>query len=137
LLANTSLTLVRLSAAVLEDAEQPPETLTEGVNQLADATELLARGASPDERRRVRDLATAIAERGTQSYGPPAVAAAEIQLRAAASDLLRVMRDEDEDAAWQHAVRVRRAVRSSRPAEAARTARRAAVRSGSGAFRKR
>jgi uncharacterized membrane protein YgaE (UPF0421/DUF939 family) len=137
LLANTSLTLVRLSAAVLEDAEQPPETLTEGVNQLADATELLARGASPDERRRVRELATAIAERGTQSYGPPAVAAAEIQLRAAASDLLRVMRDEDEDAAWQHAVRVRTAVRSSPPAEAARTARRAAARSGAGAFRKR
>jgi uncharacterized membrane protein YgaE (UPF0421/DUF939 family) len=136
LLANTALTLVRLSAAVLDDAEKPPPTLTEGVDQLADATRVLARGADPEERRRVRELATVMAER-PHSYGPPAVAAAEIQLRAAAEDLLRVMRDEDEDAAWQHAVRVRRAVRSSRPAEAARTARRAAARSGAGAFRRR
>ena len=136
LLANTALTLVRLSAAVLDDAEKPPQTLTKGVAVLADATEVLARGADPEERRRVRELATSMSER-RHSYGPPAVAAAEIQLYAAAADLLRVMRGEDEDAAWQHAVRLRSAVRSSRPAEAARTARRAAVRSGSGAFRKR
>jgi uncharacterized membrane protein YgaE (UPF0421/DUF939 family) len=137
LLANTSLTLVRLAAAVLDDAEQPPRTLTDGVAKLADAVEVLARGANPEERRQVREFATALAERGTQSYGPPAVAAAELQLRAAASDLLRVMRGEDEDEAWRHAVRVRSAVRSSRPAEAARTARRAAARSGGGAFRRR
>jgi uncharacterized membrane protein YgaE (UPF0421/DUF939 family) len=136
LLANTALTLVRLSAAVLDDSEKPPRSLTEGVEQLADATEVLARGANPEQRRRVRELAGAMGER-PHPYGPPAVAAAEIQLRSAAADLLRVMRDEDEDAAWQHAVRVRTAVRSSPPAEAARTARRAAARSGAGAFRKR
>jgi hypothetical protein len=49
----------------------------------------------------------------------------------------RVMRDEDEDAAWRHGMRVRSAVRSSRPAEAARTARRVAERSGGDVLRRR
>jgi hypothetical protein len=92
---------------------------------------------SPEERERVRERVAEIARARPPAYGPPAIAAAELQLRAAANDLLRVMRDQDEDAAWQHSLRVRRAVRASRPAEAARTARRAAARSGPGAFRKR
>jgi hypothetical protein len=48
-----------------------------------------------------------------------------------------VMRDQDEDAAWRHGLRVRSAVSASRPAEAARTARRAAAKSGAGVLRKR
>jgi uncharacterized membrane protein YgaE (UPF0421/DUF939 family) len=137
LLANTSLTLVRLTAAILDSGDAPPETLVNGLRELGDATATLARGATPEERERVREQITAVAEERPPAYGPPAVAAAELQLHAAAGDLLRVMRDQDEDAAWQHSMRVRRAVRSSRPAEAARTAQRAAARSGAGAFRKR
>jgi uncharacterized membrane protein YgaE (UPF0421/DUF939 family) len=137
LLANTSLTLVRLTAAVVESGEEPPDSLVRGLGELADATGTLARGADHEERERVREQVRAIAAERPPAYGPPAIAAAELQLRAAAGDLLRVMRDQDEDAAWQHSMRVRRAVRSSRPAEAARTARRAAARSGGGAFRRR
>jgi len=137
LLANTSLTLVRLTAVILDSGEQPPEALVGGLRELGDASATLARGATPGERERVREQISAIAGERPPAYGPPPVAAAELQLHAAAGDLLRVMRDQDEDAAWQHSTRVRRAVRSSRPAEAARTARRAAARSGAGAFRKR
>ena len=55
---------------------------------------------------------SAIARERPPAYGPPAIAAAELQLRAAAGDLLRVMRDQDEDVAWQHSLRVRRALRA-------------------------
>ncbi len=137
LLANTALTLIRLTAAILDSGDEPQPALGEGLAELADSTATLARGATPDERERVRRLVTAIAEERPPAYGPPAIAAAELQLRAAAVDLLRVMRDQEEDAAWQHGLRVRQAVRSSRPAEAARTARRTAAKSGAGVVRKR
>jgi uncharacterized membrane protein YgaE (UPF0421/DUF939 family) len=137
LLANTSLTLVRLTAAILDSGDEPPKRLVNGLRELGDATATLARGATHEERERVREQMTVIAEERPPAYGPPAVAAAELQLHAAAGDLLRVMRDQDEDQAWQHSMRVRRAVRTSRPAEAARTAQRAAARSGAGAFRRR
>lgn len=137
LLANTALTLVRLSASILDSGDARPGNLADALGELAEATETLAGGASPGERERVRRLVTAIVEERPEPYGPPAIAAAELQLRAAAVDLLRVMRDEDEDLAWRHGLRVRTAVRSSRPSEAARTARRAAARSGAGAFRRR
>jgi uncharacterized membrane protein YgaE (UPF0421/DUF939 family) len=137
LLANTALTLIRLSAAVLDSGEEPPPELAPSLDELAGATATLARGATPSERERVRRVVRALAEQAPNSYGPPAIAAAELQLRAAAVDLLRVMRDQDEDAAWRHGLRMRSAVRSSRPAEAARTARRAAARSGAGVLRKR
>jgi uncharacterized membrane protein YgaE (UPF0421/DUF939 family) len=136
LLANTSLTLVRLTAAIVDSGDEPPASLVPTLSQLADATSTLARGVGTEERERVRRQVSAIAEERPPAYGPPAVAATELQLRAAATDLLRVMRDQDEDAAWQHSMRIRRAVRSSPPAEAARTARRAAARSGAGAFRR-
>ena len=110
LLANTALTLVRLVAAVLDDPERPPASLSEAVTELADATDTLARGASPDERRRLRELLRSIAEERPPVYGPPAGAAAELHVQAAAADLLRVMRAEDEDAAWRRATRVRTAV---------------------------
>ncbi|HEX6459957.1 MAG TPA: FUSC family protein [Thermoleophilaceae bacterium] len=137
LLANTALTLIRLTAAVLESGEPAPPRLTQELTELADGTATLARGATPVERERVREGVSAIANERPASYAPPAIAAAELQLRAAAGDLLRVMRDQDEDLTWRHSLRVRSAVRSSRPAEAARTARRAAARSGAGAFRRR
>jgi uncharacterized membrane protein YgaE (UPF0421/DUF939 family) len=127
LLANTSLTLVRLTAAIVDSGEEPPDTLVPTLSELADATATLARGANPVERERVRGLVSAIARERPPAYGPPAIAAAELQLRAAANDLLRVMRDQEEDAAWQHSMRMRRAVQTSRPAEVARTARRAAA----------
>jgi uncharacterized membrane protein YgaE (UPF0421/DUF939 family) len=137
LLANTSLTLIRLAAAILDAEEEPDRSLREAVMQLADAAATLGRGATPDERERVRELVTAIANERPSPYGPPVIAAAELQLRAAAVDLLRVMRDQDEDAAWRHGLRVRSAMSSSRPAEAARTARRAAAKSGAGVLRRR
>jgi hypothetical protein len=137
LLANTALTLIRLTAAVLESDDEPHPGLGEGLAELAAATDTLARGATPAERERVRLLVTAIAEERMPTYGPPAIAAAELQLQAAAVDLLRVMRDQDEDAAWRHGLRMRSAVSSSRPAEAARTARRAAAKSGAGVIRRR
>lgn len=137
LLANTSLTLIRLTAAILDSGDKPDPTLGEALAELADGTATLARGATPAEREHVRRLVTAIAHERPPAYGPPAIAAAELQLRACAVDLLRVMRDQDEHEAWQRGLRVRRAVRSSRPAEAARTARRAAAKSGAGALRRR
>ncbi|HKN94996.1 MAG TPA: FUSC family protein [Thermoleophilaceae bacterium] len=137
LLANTSLTLVRLAAAVLDSGEEPPAYLADELTRLSESTATLARGASSVERERVRETVTAIADERPPSYGPPEIAATELQLRAAAGDLLRVMRDQDEDLAWRHSLRVRNAVRASRPAEAARTARQAAARSGAGAFRRR
>jgi uncharacterized membrane protein YgaE (UPF0421/DUF939 family) len=135
LLANTSLTLVRLAAAVLDD-DEPPAALTQELIEVADATALLARGAHPGERERVREIVSSIAKSRPPVYGPPAVAAAELQLRVAAADLLRVMRDQDEDAAWRHGMRMRSAVSASRPVTAARSARRAAARSGADAFRR-
>jgi hypothetical protein len=137
LLANTALTLIRLSAAVLEADDEPHTGLGEGLAELADATGTLARGATPGERERVRELVTVIAKGRPPTYGPPAIAAAELQLQAAAIDLLRVMRDQDEDVAWRHGLRMRSAMSSSRPAEAARTARRAAAKSGSDVLRRR
>ena len=140
LLANTALTLIRLTAVVLESRAEPPASMAESLDQLADSTSApLARGATPDERERVRQVVSAIAEAAgfPTLPGPPGIAAAELQLQAAAGDLLRVMRDEDEDAAWRHGMRVRSAVRASRPAEAARTARRAAARSGGDVLRRR
>jgi uncharacterized membrane protein YgaE (UPF0421/DUF939 family) len=137
LLANTVVTLVRLVAAVLDDQEPAPASLSEAVSELSAATHTLAHGASPEQRRRVRAVLRSMAEERPPVYGPPAVAAAELQLRAAAADLLRVMREEDEDVAWQRAMRMRSAVRASRPATAARTARRAAARSGGGSPRRR
>jgi uncharacterized membrane protein YgaE (UPF0421/DUF939 family) len=137
LLANTALTLVRLAAAILDSGEEPPPKLADSLDELAESTGALARGVTPGERERVRRRVTEIADAPAPSYGPPAIAAAELQLRAAAVDLLRVMRDQDEDAAWRHGMRVRSAVRTSRPAEAARTARRAAARSGADVLRKR
>jgi uncharacterized membrane protein YgaE (UPF0421/DUF939 family) len=137
LLANTSLTLIRLAAAVLDTGEEPDPSLIRALDDLAESTDTLARGATPGQRERVREIVTAIAKDRPPAYGPPAIAAAELQLRECAIDILRVMRDQDEDAAWRHGLRVRRAVRSSRPAEAARTARRAAARSGAGVLRKR
>lgn len=133
LLANTALTLIRLAAAVLDSGEVPPPRLAQELAELADGTATLSRGVTAGERERVRRTVGAIAEERPASYGPPAIAAAELELRAAANDLLRVMRDQDEDLAWRHSLRVRGAVRSSRPAEAARTARRTAARSGAGA----
>jgi uncharacterized membrane protein YgaE (UPF0421/DUF939 family) len=137
LLANTALTLIRLSAAVLDSGEEPPPHLAPSLEELADATGTLARGATTSERERVRRVVRNLAEQPASSYGPPAIAAAELQLHAAAFDLLRVMRDQDEDAAWRHGLRMRSAVSASRPAEAARTARRAAAKSGAGVLRKR
>jgi uncharacterized membrane protein YgaE (UPF0421/DUF939 family) len=137
LLANTSLTLIRLSAVILDSGELPPPKLASSLDELAEATATLARGATPSERERVRQMVSALAEEPATSYGPVEIASAELQLRAAAVDLLRVMRDEEEDAAWRHGLRMRSAVRSSRPAEAARTARRAAARSGADVLRKR
>jgi uncharacterized membrane protein YgaE (UPF0421/DUF939 family) len=137
LLANTALTLIRLSAAVLDSGEEPPAHLAPSLEELADATGTLARGATTSERERVRRAVRNLAEQPASSYGPPAIAAAELQLHAAAFDLLRVMRDQDEDAAWRHGLRMRSAVSASRPAEAARTARRAAAKSGAGVLRKR
>ncbi|HEY1596619.1 MAG TPA: FUSC family protein [Thermoleophilaceae bacterium] len=137
LLANTALTLIRLTAAVLESEDEPHPGLGEGLAELAAATDTLARGATPAEREQVREVVTAIAEERMPTYGPPAIAAAELQLQAAAVDLLRVMRDQDEDAAWRHGLRMRSAVSSSRPAEAARTARRAAAKSSADALRRR
>jgi uncharacterized membrane protein YgaE (UPF0421/DUF939 family) len=137
LLANTALTLIRLSAAVLDSGEEPPAHLAPSLEELADATGTLARGATTSERERVRRAVRNLAEQPASSYGPPAIAAAELQLQAAAFDLLRVMRDQDEDAAWRHGLRMRSAVSASRPAEAARTARRAAAKSGAGVLRKR
>jgi uncharacterized membrane protein YgaE (UPF0421/DUF939 family) len=137
LLANTSLTLIRLAASILDSDDEPPRSLGEALAELADGTATLARGATPEERERVRQLVTSIATERPPAYGPPAIAAAELQLRAAAVDLLRVMRDQDEDAAWRHGLRVRSAMRSSRPAEAARTARRAAAKSGADVLRRR
>lgn len=128
LLANTSLTLIRLTAAVLESGEQPPPRLTQELAELAESTATLARGATPVERERVRESVMAIAKERPAPYAPPEIASAELQLRAAANDLLRVMRDQDEDLAWRHSLRVRRAVTSSRPA--------AAARSGAEAFRR-
>src|SRR5919204_9283 len=55
-------------------------------------------------------------------------------LRAAASDLLRVIRGEEEDAAWRRAIRVRAAARSSAATERARQV---AARSGAGALKRR
>jgi uncharacterized membrane protein YgaE (UPF0421/DUF939 family) len=120
LLANTSLTLVRLAAAVLEQDEPPPTELTEGVEQLAGAVALLASGATPDQRDEVRQLVHQLLEERPPVYGPPEVAAAEIELRAAAADLLRVIRDEDEDAAWRRAVRVREAASAAAAARRVR-----------------
>ena len=97
LLANTALTLVRLAATVLDDPEDPPPALGESVAELAGATATLARGASLAEREQVRDLVRSLAEAGPPAYGRPAVAAAGLQVRAAATDLLRVIRDQDEE----------------------------------------
>ncbi len=120
LLANTSLTLVRLAAAVLEQDEPPPPELVEGVGELAGAVDTLASGATPDERERVRQLVNELLEERAPVYGPPEVAATEIELRAAAGDLLRVIRDEDEDAAWRRAVRVREAASAAAAARRVR-----------------
>jgi hypothetical protein len=120
LLANTALTLVRLAATVLDDDERPPAALTRSLDELARSTSVLARGATEEERSRVREEVGAIANM-RPFYRPPAIAATGLQLRAAASDLLRVIRDQDEAAAWQRAVRLRSAVRDSRPAAAARS----------------
>jgi uncharacterized membrane protein YgaE (UPF0421/DUF939 family) len=134
LLANTSLTLVRMAAAALEAREQPPRELTESVAELAGAVDMLARGASPHDRSRVRDLAEGIASERTPLYGPPEVAATELQVRAAANDLLRVIRGEQEEAAWRRAMRVRAAERTGAATERAR---RVAARSGAGALKRR
>ncbi len=137
LLANTGLTLVRLAASVLDGDERPPRSLAAALKELADSVWTLAHGATEADRQSVRRRMSAIAESRPPAYGPPAIAATELELRAAASDLLRVMRDQDEAAAWQRAVRLRSAVRESRPATAARNARRAAARSGGDALRRR
>jgi uncharacterized membrane protein YgaE (UPF0421/DUF939 family) len=134
LLANTALTLVRMAAAALEARERPPRELTESVSELAGAVDVLAQGASPDERARVRELVQRIAAERSPLYGPPEVAATELQLRAAAKDLLRVMRGEEEEAAWRRAMRVRAAERTGAATERAR---RVAARSGAGALRRR
>jgi uncharacterized membrane protein YgaE (UPF0421/DUF939 family) len=134
LLANTALTLVRMAAAALEARELPPRELTESVAELAGAVDVLARGASPDERASVRELVQGIAAERAPLYGPPEVAATELQVRAAANDLLRVMRGEDEEAAWRRAMRVRAAERTGAATERAR---RVAARSGAGALRRR
>jgi uncharacterized membrane protein YgaE (UPF0421/DUF939 family) len=134
LLANTALTLVRLAAVVLDEGERPPRELTEAVAELAGAADTLARGASPHERARVRDLVQSMVEERAPVYGPPAVAATELQVRAAAGDLLRVIRGEEEDAAWRRAIRVRAAARSSAATERARQV---AARSGAGALKRR
>jgi uncharacterized membrane protein YgaE (UPF0421/DUF939 family) len=134
LLANTSLTLVRMAAAALEARERPPRELTESVAELAGAVDMLARGASPHDRSRVRDLAEGIASERTPLYGPPEVAATELQVRAAANDLLRVIRGEQEEAAWRRAMRVRAAERTGAATERAR---RVAARSGAGALKRR
>jgi uncharacterized membrane protein YgaE (UPF0421/DUF939 family) len=134
LLANTALTLVRLAAAVLAEAERPPRELAEAVSELSAAVDTLARGASPHERARVRDLVQSMSEQRAPVYGPPELAAAELQVRAAASDLLRVIRGEEEDAAWRRTIRVRAAARSSAATERARQV---AARSGAGALRRR
>jgi uncharacterized membrane protein YgaE (UPF0421/DUF939 family) len=97
LLANTALTLVRLAASVLDDPEDPPAGLAESVAELAHATSTLARGASPAEREQVRALIRELADAVPPSHGRPAVAATALELRAAATDLLRVIRDEDEE----------------------------------------
>jgi len=120
LLANTSLTLVRLAAAVLEQDEPVPPELVEAVGELADAVSTLAAGATPDERERVRRLVHELIDERPPAYGPPEVAATEIELRAAAADLLRVIRDEDEDTAWRRAVRVREAASAAAAARRVR-----------------
>jgi uncharacterized membrane protein YgaE (UPF0421/DUF939 family) len=134
LLANTALTLVRMAAAALEAREQAPRPLAESVTELAGAVDMLARGVSPVERARVRELARRIASERAPLYGPPELAATELQVRAAANDLLRVMRGEEEEAAWRRAMRVRAAVRTGATTERAR---RVAARSGAGALRRR
>jgi len=134
LLANTALTLVRMAAAALGAREEPPLELTESVAQLAAAVDVLAQGASPDERARVRALVQRIASERTPLYGAPELAATELQVRAAAKDLLRVMRSEDEAAAWRRAMRVRAAERTEAATERAR---KVAARSGAGALRRR
>jgi hypothetical protein len=96
--------------------------------------DMLARGASPHDRSRVRDLAEGIASERTPLYGPPEVAATELQVRAAANDLLRVIRGEQEEAAWRRAMRVRAAERTGAATERAR---RVAARSGAGALKRR
>ncbi|HEY2600881.1 MAG TPA: FUSC family protein [Thermoleophilaceae bacterium] len=137
LLANNALTLIRLTATILDSDDEPHPSLGDAIHDLADATATLARGATPREREHIRELVKTIARERPPAYGPPAIAAAELQLRAAAIDLARVMRDQDEDAAWRHSLRMRSAVRSSRPAEAARSARRAAAKSGADVLRRR
>jgi uncharacterized membrane protein YgaE (UPF0421/DUF939 family) len=97
LLANTALTHVRLAATVLDDPEDPPPALGEAVAELAAATGTLARGASPAEREQVRALVRELAEAGPPAYGRPAVAATGLQVRAAATDLMRVIRDQDDE----------------------------------------
>jgi uncharacterized membrane protein YgaE (UPF0421/DUF939 family) len=134
LLANTALTLMRMAAGVLTEGDHPPRELAESLAELAEGVGVLARGASPEERERVRRLARAIADQRSPVYGPPEVAATELQVRVAANDLLRVMRDEDEEAAWQRAVRVRAAARTSAVTERAR---RVATRSAAGTQRRR
>ena len=120
LLANTALTLVRLAAAVLDEHERPPRWLSEAVAELADAVGTLARGASPAERARVREVLRSMADQREPVYGPPEVAATELELRAAAGDALRVIRDDDEDAAWRRSARMRAAAQTERTAKRAR-----------------
>jgi hypothetical protein len=134
LLANTALTLVRLAAAVLDAGERPPRELTESVAELASGVDMLARGASPHDRSRVRELVREIARERAPLYGPPEVAATELQVRAAANDLLRVIRGEEEEAAWRRAMRVRAATQTGAATERARQV---AARSGAGALRRR
>src|SRR6185312_17487173 len=62
LLANTALTLIRLSAAVLDSGEEPPPHLAPSLEELADATGTLARGATTSERERVRRVVRNLAE---------------------------------------------------------------------------
>jgi hypothetical protein len=134
LLANTALTLVRMAAAALEAREEPPRELTESVEQLAGAVDVLAHGASPEERARVRTVVQRIASQRTPLYGPPELAATELQVRAAANDLLRVIRGEDEESAWRRAMHVRAAERTEAATERAR---KVAARSGAGALKRR
>jgi uncharacterized membrane protein YgaE (UPF0421/DUF939 family) len=130
LLANTALTLVRMAASVLDAGERPRTELVRSVAELAAAVDVLARGATPDERARVRQLVQSIADRRTPLVGPPEVAATELQVRAAAKDLLRVMRGDEEEDAWRRSVRVRTGATSER-------ARQMAAKPGSGARRRR
>jgi hypothetical protein len=134
LLANASLTLVRIAAVVLDEGDRPPRELTNAVAELAAAAGTLAGGASPHERAHVREQLQSLAEQRSPFYGPPEVAATELQVRAAAKDLLRVIRGEEEDAGWQRAIRVRAAARSS---AATKRAREVAARSGARALKRR